>query len=191
MANEWHKYALDVDYVKAPDSVPADLRKSIADGKCVLFIGAGASLGAVDGLGQRLPSWGRMVSELLILLDQEVPQSIQVKTEIQDLLNLGELLALSEWIDSELNRNKFAEFLQQRLGKARNSHVHEILAQKRFAAIVTTNYDALAEEYWKAAGQRPIVVTPHMNTEAIAQARRVLNSPDPDFIPIIKPHGTG
>jgi SIR2-like domain len=190
MASEWHQYALDVAYVRHSDAVPADLSQSIDNGKCVLFIGAGASLGAVDRLGQKLPSWGRMVGELVKLLDQEAPQDISVQNEVQDLLNLGELLALSEWIDSELNPNKFAEFLEERLGTARNSQVHDILARHRFAAVVTTNYDALVEEYWRNAGQSPIVVTPHMSAAEIGQARRLLNSPRPDRIPIIKPHGT-
>lgn len=179
MPGEWHEFALDVEYVRSPDSVPPDLSKRLADGKCVLFLGAGASLGAVDRNGNGLPSWGRMVDELLTLLNEEAPQGLLVQNELQDLLNLGELLTLSEWIDSELNPIKFAEFLEQRLGTARDSQVHQILAGKRFAAVVTTNYDALAEEYWRNTGQTPIVVTPHVGAADIAQARRLLTSPVP------------
>ena len=182
--------ALDVGYVRDIDPIPNELKSRIAEGKCILFLGAGASLGAVDGKGDRLPSWGRMVDELVDLMAAEAPPSRDVDAELYDLQQLGELLAISEWIDSELNQTRFAQYLEDRLGAATGSSVHDILSQKNFAAVVTTNYDDLAEQYWRAAGRKPIVVTPHIGTSDIAQARRLLGDPRPERVPIIKPHGT-
>jgi hypothetical protein len=190
MPGERHEMALDVCYVREPDGVPGDLAERLAAGKCVLFLGAGASLGAVDGNGNRLPSWGRLVDELVGLLSKESQPSREIDAEIGDLQYLGELLVISEWIDSNLNPIRFADYLQDRLGSAKNSLVHEILSKKNFAAVFTTNYDALAEDYWRAAGRQPVVITPHLGATDIAQARRLLGQPGSGRIPIIKPHGT-
>jgi SIR2-like protein len=188
MPGETHRFFLEVPYVDKTDPVPTQLKEAIAEKKCLLFLGAGASLGATDENGKRLPSWATLIQELLAELDDEGGQVPQ--PEAQDLFELGELLALSEWLDGNLSRNRFSQYLRRRLGTAQNSPVHDVLSTKNFAAVMTTNYDNLVEDYWGSAGKRPFVVTPHMSESEISLATDALRDTRGTRLPVIKPHGT-
>ena len=48
--------------------IPNRLRTTLAEGRCVLFVGAGASMDAVDAANNRRPHWGMLLAELLNLL---------------------------------------------------------------------------------------------------------------------------
>lgn len=192
MAGSTHRFVLDAPYVTSPDKVPDDLRAKIAAGQCILFIGAGASLGATDAEGRRLPSWSTLIDELWGLLNEEAPQDPMVIAEARDLLHpeVGELLIVTEWIEKELGPRKFAEYNRKRLGTATNSVVHDILSAKNFRAVITTNYDDLVEKYWAAKNKSPFVVFPHTSAAQIGLATDVLNDRNATQTPVIKVHGT-
>lgn len=176
-------------FIGPTDAVPEDLRRSIKEGKCILFLGAGASLGAKDRAGMRLPSWKGMVDELVDKLKAESPMSHSITEEIGDLLRREDLLTLAEWIDATLSPNSFQKYVKDRLGTAGQSQVHDILSRKQFAAVITTNYDNLAEDYWKASGKPTLTLTPH-EPARINMARLALEEATRAHTPIIKLHGT-
>ncbi|MFH0783003.1 MAG: SIR2 family protein [Pseudomonadota bacterium] len=190
MPGEVHTMPFDVSYVKNSCDVPQALIDRINERKCILFLGAGASLGSCDKNGESLPAWWQMVEELLNLLHRVAPQRSEITDEMNDLMEHGELLALSEWLDFALPKHNFAEYLRNRLATADGSTVHEILSKKPFAGVITTNYDNLAERYWAKYGWQPFVVTPHVNPTDMGQALDCLTNPVGKLIPIIKPHGT-
>src|SRR5262249_32634396 len=131
-------------------SIPNDLRADIHDGRCILFVGAGASLDAQDGNGNKLPHWGMLIAELLDLIqDSADPDPPPVVAEIRQMLNQDDFMALSEWIDFRLGDAKFRSHMIKRLATAKSSPVHQILSSKPFRAVVTTNYDSLIEIHWQ------------------------------------------
>jgi hypothetical protein len=67
---------LDVPYVRTSDRVPQALPDALASNKCILFLGAGASRGAVDPQSERLPSWEPFVTDLLGEIEKEAPQDV-------------------------------------------------------------------------------------------------------------------
>jgi hypothetical protein len=190
MPGEAHRFVLDVPYVRATDVIPQALKQAMVDNRCILFLGAGASLGATDPQGNRLPSWETFVLDLLNEIERENPQDQNIHTEIQDLVNLGELLALSEWIDLKLSSSALARYIRVRLSEAKDSRVHEVLSKKAFAAVLTTNYDNLAEDYLTRAGRHPFTVTPHTSVSEISVAEEALRDKSSRRVPVIKPHGT-
>jgi hypothetical protein len=184
----FHKlYGEEISYARKVDEIPRHLRSALAENQCVLFLGAGASMSAVDVQGEKLPHWGMMLSELLNRLQDQAPDP-EIVAENQDLLDKGDLMSPSEWIDSKLGRYEFIHYLQQRLATASESPVHEILSAKPFRAVMTTNYDNLIEDYWHRNGRNPFVVIPQ-NTTAITTATQALQG-NLQRTPVIKAHGS-
>ncbi|WP_133513312.1 hypothetical protein [Candidatus Thiosymbion oneisti] len=152
MPGEVHTMSFNMSYVQRHSDVPQALFDEISNRKCALFLGAGASLGAHDSNGESLPAWWQMVEELLNLLHAVDPLDQQTIDEMNDLMKHGELLALSEWLDYKLPKKNFSDYLRNRLATADGSIIHEILSKKKFAGVITTNYDNLVERYWARAG---------------------------------------
>ena len=142
-------------------SIPAALRDKIEEGRCILFIGAGASMDAIDANEESLPHWGQLLVELLTLIQESTdPDPPDVVAEIQSMLDQGDYMPVSEWIDHRLGHARFQSHMMSRLATAKYSRVHEILASKPFRAVMTTNYDRLIEIHWEKAGRNPFVVVP-------------------------------
>ncbi|MGB9180989.1 MAG: SIR2 family protein [Pyrinomonadaceae bacterium] len=181
-------YGEGVPYAKTADKVPNALKTALANNRCVLFLGSGASRSAVDANGEMLPHWGMMLAELLQQLQDQAPDSDEITAENQDLLDRDDMMTLSEWIDNRLGRYEFVQYLQNRLGTASNSPIHEILSSKPFKAIITTNYDNLIEDYWNKSGRMPFVVIPQ-DTSSINSATQALQG-NLQRCPVIKAHGS-
>ncbi len=169
-------------------SIPHDLRNAIEDNRCILFVGAGASMDAVDANGDALPHWGALLVELLQLVERSAdPDPPEVVAEIQGMLDRGDYMAVAEWLDFRLGDAKFRKHMMDRLATARSSNVHEILSKKPFRAVMTTNYDRLTEIHWELQGKNPFVVIPQSPTN-IATATDALNLLGA-MTPIIRAHG--
>lgn len=169
--------------------IPVSLKKKIDEGRCILFIGAGASMDAVDAQGNGLPHWGQLLIELLELI-QEMPDPDppDVVREIQGMLQAGDFMAVSEWIEHRLGHHQFQAHMLRRLSTARYSKVHETLAPKPFKAVMTTNYDRLIEIHWEIASRNPFVVVPQ-SPQNIAVAREALRNAS-DMTPVVRAHGS-
>jgi hypothetical protein len=170
-------------------TIPLDLKNDMEQNRCILFVGAGASMDAVDGNGQPLPHWGQLLEELLTMIQNSAePDSGDVVNEIQNMLRWGDFMPLAEWIDFRLGDSKFRNHLMNRLLTAKTSNVHSILSKKPFRAVITTNYDRLVEIYWEKEGKNPFVVIPQ-RSDSIATAIDSLQTIR-DFTSILRIHGS-
>jgi len=168
--------------------IPKRLRTTVAEGRCVLFLGAGASMDAVDAAGNRLPHWGLLLAELLELIQESSePDSPQIVDEIQHMLEQGDFMSVAEWIDCRLGAGEFQRYMITRLANANSSKVHEILSSKPFRAVMTTNYDRLAEVYWERRGKNPFVVIPQSPANIAVASEALAGSAQ--LTPIIRAHG--
>jgi len=169
--------------------IPKALKNAVSEERCVLFLGAGASKDATDANGHALPLWNQLLVELLaIQQDTANPNSASVLKEIRELLASGDLMSVTEWLDTNLGSHEFHQHLIGRLSTAQHSDVHEILSGKPFRAVMTTNYDRLIEEHWSKAGRNPFVVIPQ-DSSSITTAGMALNNPS-NLTPVIKAHGS-
>ena len=111
------------------------LAKKAKNGKLVLFIGAGVSVGA------GLPSWGGLLDELAKYCSID-PQNLQWKS--LDHLNKAELIQLRLKEKGE----RIGDHLNKFLDKPHHSLMHSLLAALPSNQIVTTNYDVLFELFF-------------------------------------------
>ncbi len=122
--------------------------------RLVLFLGAGASIGA------GLPSW----RELLGALADEARLTAPEKEELRHL----------EPRDAGRVLDKRLALLDRRLGSTvaaltsanRSSLVHQLAASLPVTEAVTTNYDTLFEGAWRGAGRSPRVLPWESVTDA-------------------------
>lgn len=168
--------------------IPKTLRNAINEDRCVVFVGAGASMDALDNKDIPLPHWGQLLMELLELIQDSVDRDPpEIIDEIEEMLERGDFMAVSEWIDFRLGNASFRQHLMNRLATAKKSRVHEILSSKPFRAVMTTNYDCLTEIYWAQQNKNPFVVIPQ-KPDSIAIASQALQSSN-GMTPIIRAHG--
>lgn len=169
--------------------VPTDLRRAIEHGRCLLFIGAGASMDALDANGTPLPSWRCLLLELLQKIQETAePDPQDTVDEIRATLDNGDYMAVSEWINFRLGQAHFHRHLMQRLLTAKSSRVHDILSSKPFKAVLTTNYDQLPNLHWTLRGKTPIDVVPK-DSGTIGRAMDAMKLGGAT-IPIIRAHGS-
>lgn len=124
------------------------------DGRLVVFLGAGASMGA------GLPSWG----ELLAGLAERAGLSEDQREELRHLepRDAGRIL------DQRLNEEGgLAAAVAAQTSAERCSLVHQLVASLPIGEAVTTNYDTLFEAAWSAVGTDPRVLP----WDALADAR--------------------
>ena len=123
-------------------------------GRLVVFLGAGASMGA------GLPSW----SDLLAGLAERAGLSEEQRDELRHLehRDAGRIL------DQRLTeRGGLAAAVAELTNASRCSLVHQLVASLPVSEAVTTNYDTLFETAWSATGADPRVLP----WDALADAR--------------------
>ncbi len=115
------------------------------DERLVVFLGAGASMGA------GLPSW----ADLLVGLAERAGLNEDQRKELGHLepRDAGRIL------DQRLeDRGGLAAAVAEQTAAQRSSLVHQLVASLPVAEAVTTNYDTLFESAWSAAGADPRVL---------------------------------
>lgn len=131
--------------------IPHDLVEAIRQGKCAMFVGAGASVGA------GLPSWSELVQTIAKRLDPSVEP---------DLLGGRYSLELMQRIPSyfvnqaQQNRRSLYELLETLftpLPRTRTS-THDLIAQLPVELFYTTNFDPLLEGALQRQGRQPLVI---------------------------------
>jgi pimeloyl-ACP methyl ester carboxylesterase len=120
---------------------PAPLVEALRKGKCALFVGSGFSVSA------GLPTWDKLIGELIELLKREVPAD-PVLPELDDLRKNSKYLDIAQHAAEALSRDAFTSFLRQQIRRvdARPGEIHRLAARLPFAFFVTTNYDQLLEQ---------------------------------------------
>lgn len=126
------------------------LIREAQDGRLVLFIGAGASMGA------GLPSWRHLVNELIeetLGTDRPTPSQLN-KMDVRDVATL---------IEKSDRKKGFRDLIVDRIAvgggdKPRVSLLHQLMASLPVHEAVTTNYDTLFETAWRDTGRVPSIL---------------------------------
>ncbi len=137
--------------------IPLSLTRHVAEGRCVLFVGAGLSAAA------GLPTWGGLLDEVLKELESNSDANAP---ELRALWEAKKYLEVADHCADA----KSAQLRTTLMGRVRGAtepipEVHKILRTFPFAGIVTTNYDKLVERAFWEAGLVPKVHT-HASKDA-------------------------
>lgn len=139
-----------------PRNLPNSLVEAYAEGRCAVFVGAGASQSS------GLPSWDEFLS---LLIDRCIEENRLTEETAKDFRAL---------VGQDGKQLKLASALKDILGETWDevitdtfhekdygpSDVHKALpALDQLAMVITTNYDSLIEQsYTKESGKRPSVL---------------------------------
>jgi len=123
-----------------------ELARLARDERLVLFLGAGASIGA------GLPSWGELLEQLA---QAALPNSDQRESlKKLDPRDAGDVLA-GRFLEQGTS---LADQVCALTEAARGSLTHQLLASLPIHEAVTTNYDTLFERAWTNTGRKPRVL---------------------------------
>lgn len=146
----------------------------------IVFLGAGASIGAINGSGVKLPNAYELRNELWL----ECMVSAAEKNSY-DLNNLG-LMTLEHaaaLVEVKCGRTILTNYTKSRFQGTKPLWQHVVLPFLNPKAVFTTNYDDLIENGWKLKNIQadgPQMMSIFKND----------NGRHTDFIPVYKPHGT-
>lgn len=127
--------------------IPDELVKSILDGNCMAFIGAGMSMNAQRANNERLPSWGALLEEMLQhAVSSRVPLN-DVEEDLKAALKEEKFLLVAQELSERLGPEMFRNFLREVFLDVglKPSNTHKNLVKIPFRAFLTTNYDTLIE----------------------------------------------
>ena len=134
--------------------IPKNLIDEIRAGQCVIFVGAGLSIGA------GLDSWYGLLIKLLAYLKVNHVGDEALYQTIEQLIDDGNLIEAAEQIRTQLTNYDFAQFMrdlfdgldptqprdEQEPQPIQPQQTHKLIAQLPFYAALTTNYDRLIEQ---------------------------------------------
>ncbi|MDG6079023.1 hypothetical protein E3U23_07440 [Erythrobacter litoralis] len=139
-----------------PSALPKSLIEAYQQGRCAVFVGAGASQAS------GLPGWDDF---LTILIDRCIKDNRLTEEAAADYKALvgkdGKQLRLASALKDKLGETWDEVILDTfHENEKEPSHVHKVLpALERLAMVITTNYDSLIEQaYTQALGRRPSVL---------------------------------
>lgn len=144
--------------------------------RLMIFLGAGASIGAIDDTGRALPAANGLRDELwchFMLREREQSASPEL-----GLLSLEHSTAL---IEAKVGRRPLVEYVGKRFTVIDTLWPHSALPFFRPKAVYTTNYDELAELGWQYHHDVPRITPIFSPAQQRLAAGRT---------PLFKPHGT-
>ena len=148
--------------------------------RLIIFLGAGASVGAVNKLGKRLPQAydlrNELYSEFLLSPDQRKGFDFSNIS----LLSLEHVAALAE---SGCDRCSIEDFVAERFMVKQPLWQHAVLPFLNPLAIFTTNYDNLVELGWR-------LHSPHEGVKPLFPLFKETSKLNDEFVPLYKSHGT-
>ena len=125
--------------------IPANLQEQARQGRVILFLGAGASLGAKNAAGKSPPN-GRLLAKLLS------------EKFLGGQFDDAALSTVAEYAVSEQGLLAVQKFIQEIFDSFEPTEAHLQLPKFRWAGLATTNYDLLVERaYSRVSGalQKP------------------------------------
>ena len=152
--------------------IPKTLIDSLSSGNLILFLGAGASIGAVTKQGQPAPSGPKLAT----LISEKF---LGYKDE------KSSLASIAEYAESETDLLTLQTFIKDIFEPLDPAQFHLLIPSFKWAGIITTNYDLIVEksfEQYKHAKQK--LVTSYRNIDRVDKELRSHNA-----LPFIKLHG--
>jgi formylglycine-generating enzyme required for sulfatase activity len=157
-----------------PAGLPKQLSDSMAQGRVVLFAGAGLS-------APQLPGWAKLLQDMLQWTRlQSIPLASPCE-EIAELIKDADLLLAAQTLRSQMGEPNFQRFIQEtfRHPNLRPTPVHGLLPSVGFSAVLTTNYDKLIDQAYPA-GTRVFTQLDHAGLALLNREREFA---------IVKVHG--
>ncbi len=135
-----------------PPAVPSELLKSLKDGKCVLFLGAGAN--AAPDPGKNCPYKYDKAPPIGSALSKRLAE--RCKYPYKDADNLQRVSLYFQYAYADGNRNSLVEAMKEEINKSKPlpSPALHMLAALPFTTVITTNYDRLFDKALVAARTR-------------------------------------
>ena len=152
--------------------IPISLRQQILEGKVILFLGSGASKGAVspDNID---PPDGKQLAKLIsdkFLGGDEIDKSLSV---------------IAELTESDRDLKTLQEFVYELFIRYLPGNHHLLIPTFQWAAIITTNYDLIIEKAYANIDKSLQELVPfYKNTDRVDHKLRTTKS-----VPYIKLHG--
>lgn len=129
-----------------------ELRKLIAAGRCVLFVGAGVS--NFSGM----PTWAELIPAIIARAVAETLLRDDERQHLTSLSDHGELDQAADMIQESIGIEKMRDYLHKELAWSAEPHeIHRNLASLPFSAAVTGNWDDLIERAFDK--RQPKIVT--------------------------------
>ncbi len=123
-----------------PDPLVAEL----AERRCILFLGAGASAASSDSDGNRPPTWTRLLEEACDLVSDTAVVDLA-----QQLIQKEQMLDAAEVVFSRIEAAEIRTFLRERLlvPQYQPSTIHQVALDLDPKVLITTNYDRIYDEF--------------------------------------------
>lgn len=120
------------------------LTRELADRRCIIFLGAGASAGCSGVKGQLPPTWKNLLTEAAERLKLEQ----QDKAIALELLNEGSYLNAAEVIFADTNIADAKDFFRDNFLTPRYNpkSIQEMVHKLDQKIVITTNYDVIYEK---------------------------------------------
>lgn len=145
--------------------IPSALIEAVKNSSVILFLGAGASMEAVDQNGKRAPSGDQLAKEMCAQFLRE------------DLSSLG-LMQAAEICVGKAGQNKVFNWIGEQFRNLIPSTAHELIPTFQWATIATTNYDNLVEDaYAKMTNSTQDLIRFVKNQEMIETKRHQAANP--------------
>lgn len=140
----------NVEPLRAPEVIPAELIDAIASGECILYAGAG--LGAQAGL----PIWPELLRGLLSYARERSRIDPAVAKELGAAIEAGDLEEVGDELSHRIPREDIAEYLRTTFNASTQpSRAHELLAQFPFVGALNTGLDNLLAKAFSTAALLP------------------------------------
>lgn len=128
-----------------PVEWPAALVTELAERRCIIFMGAGASMGSIADDGARHPpDWGTFLRKAATLITTEPD-----KRQALALINKYQFLDAAEIIIDNSNPADFTDYLRDTFVRPRfaPSELHKIILDIDPKIVITSNYDEIYDHY--------------------------------------------
>lgn len=130
--------------VEWPDALVSEL----AERRCVIFMGAGVSMGSTSEDGTKHPpSWQPFLEGALALV-----HDLKDRRHAKTLINKGQFLDSAEVIADRSNQADFGTYLRETfvLPHYAANELHKIILEIDPKIVITTNYDEIYDQYCKS-----------------------------------------
>lgn len=127
---------------------PNALIRELAERRCIVFLGAGASAGCVSNDGKMTPpTWDQLLKNLLVRMATPTE-----KTVAQRLIDEQRYLEAAEIICANVAAPDFSQFIRDTFVAPRfsPSRVHEAVLNIDPKVTITTNYDDVYDTYCRS-----------------------------------------
>jgi hypothetical protein len=160
---------------------PQALIKELASRRCIVFLGSGASAGAISQNGNtHPPKWSDYLEGLIKLMNNKTDEDL-----IRELISKDKYLDAAEIICKHVSTANYTAYLREtfQAPNYRASKIHESVFRIDPKVVITTNYDEIYDNYCRqGASMNGYNICRQYDNHLISDLRSPIRS-------VIKAHG--